>query len=94
MQQILPCKPAPAHGPLPSPPLPPGPLLCRFNETPVLPFNAFGTMALARSEFETNDASSQFFFLLKVRAPLEPGAAAAAWVTPALLGQHPRSCIG
>lgn len=37
----------------------------RFNEQPVLPFNAFGTMALARSEFEANSASSQFFFLLK-----------------------------
>lgn len=52
-----------------------GPIACpilfagpprRFNEQPVLPFNAFGTMAMARSEFETNDASSQFFFLLKV----------------------------
>jgi len=37
----------------------------RFNEQPVLPFNAFGTMALARAEFEANSASSQFFFLLK-----------------------------
>lgn len=37
----------------------------RFNEQPVLPFNAYGTIAMARSEFETNDASSQFFFLLK-----------------------------
>lgn len=39
----------------------------RFNEQPVLPFNAYGTMAMARSEFEANDGSSQFFFLLKVR---------------------------
>lgn len=39
---------------------------CRFNEQPVLPFNAFGTLALARAEFDTNSASSQFFFLLKV----------------------------
>ncbi|GAB4816282.1 hypothetical protein N2152v2_003328 [Parachlorella kessleri] len=39
--------------------------LGRYNENPVLPFNAFGTMAMARSEFETNDASSQFFWLLK-----------------------------
>ena len=37
----------------------------RFNEQPVLPFNAFGTLALARAEFDTNSASSQFFFLLK-----------------------------
>lgn len=37
----------------------------RYNEQPVLPFNAFGTMALARAEFEPNSASSQFFFLLK-----------------------------
>lgn len=44
----------------------PHPAASRFNEQPVLPFNAYGTMALARSEFETNDASSQFFWLLKV----------------------------
>jgi cyclophilin family peptidyl-prolyl cis-trans isomerase len=37
----------------------------RYNEQPVLPFNAFGTLAMARSEFETNSASSQIFFLLK-----------------------------
>lgn len=37
----------------------------RYNEQPVLPFNAFGTLAMARSEFETNSASSQVFFLLK-----------------------------
>jgi cyclophilin family peptidyl-prolyl cis-trans isomerase len=37
----------------------------RFNEQPVLPVNAFGTLAMARSEFETNSASSQIFFLLK-----------------------------
>jgi len=37
----------------------------RFNEQPVLPFNAFGTLAMARSEFEANSASSQVFFLLK-----------------------------
>ncbi len=41
----------------------------RFNEQPALPFNAYGTMALARSEFETNSGSSQFFFLLKARRP-------------------------
>ena len=37
----------------------------RFNEQPSLPFNAYGTMAMARSEFENNSGSSQFFFLLK-----------------------------
>ena len=36
-------------------------------QIPTLPFNAFGTMALARSEFETNSGSSQVFWLLKVR---------------------------
>ncbi|XVF14115.1 hypothetical protein REPUB_Repub09cG0029600 [Reevesia pubescens] len=30
-----------------------------------LPFNAFGTMAMARDEFENNSASSQVFWLLK-----------------------------
>ncbi|GAA0141893.1 chaperone [Lithospermum erythrorhizon] len=30
-----------------------------------LPFNAFGTMAMAREEFEDNSASSQIFWLLK-----------------------------
>ncbi|KAK8969781.1 hypothetical protein KSP40_PGU004474 [Platanthera guangdongensis] len=30
-----------------------------------LPFNAFGTMAMARDEFENNSASSQLFWLLK-----------------------------
>lgn len=33
--------------------------LGRFNETPVLPFNAYGTLAWARSEFDNNSASSQ-----------------------------------
>lgn len=32
---------------------------------PVLPFNAYGTMAMARDEFENNSASSQVFWLLK-----------------------------
>ncbi len=40
----------------------------RFNDEPVLPFNAYGTMALARGEFEANSGSSQVFWLLKVRA--------------------------
>lgn len=30
-----------------------------------LPFNAFGTMAMAREEFDDNSASSQIFWLLK-----------------------------
>jgi len=32
---------------------------------PALPFNAFGTMALAREQFDNNSGSSQIFFLLK-----------------------------
>eukprot|EP00210_Caulerpa_lentillifera_P007509 g7175.t1 len=39
--------------------------LGRFNEQPALSFNAYGTMAMARSEFDNNSGSSQFFFLLK-----------------------------
>jgi len=39
--------------------------LGRSNETPALPFNAYGTMAMARSEFDSNSGSSQIFFLLK-----------------------------
>ncbi|KAK9828041.1 hypothetical protein WJX81_004327 [Elliptochloris bilobata] len=39
--------------------------LGRFNEQPALPFNAYGTMALARGEFEANSGSSQVFWLLK-----------------------------
>ena len=37
----------------------------KYRDEPVLPFNAFGTMAMARREAEPNSASSQFFFLLK-----------------------------
>ena len=33
--------------------------LGRVNETVVLPFNAYGTLAWARNEFENNSASSQ-----------------------------------
>lgn len=40
----------------------------RYRESPVLPFNAYGTMAIAREEFDSNSGSSQFFWLLKVRA--------------------------
>lgn len=50
----------------------------------MLPFNAYGTMAIAREEFENNSGSSQFFWLLKVhiRAPL----AARPWPWPDLAG--------
>ena len=37
----------------------------KYRDEPVLPFNAFGTLAMARREAEPNSASSQFFFLLK-----------------------------
>ncbi len=46
--------------------------LGRFNDQPALPFNAYGTMALARGEFEANSGSSQVFWLLKARPPLPP----------------------
>lgn len=39
--------------------------LGRYNEQPVMPFNAYGTLAWARAEFDNNSASSQVFFLLK-----------------------------
>jgi cyclophilin family peptidyl-prolyl cis-trans isomerase len=39
--------------------------LGRFNEQPTLPFNAYGTLAWARAEFDNDSASSQIFFLLK-----------------------------
>ncbi|KAG1654651.1 hypothetical protein FOA52_010279 [Chlamydomonas sp. UWO 241] len=39
--------------------------LGRVNEQPILPFNAYGTLAMARNEFENNSASSQVFFLLR-----------------------------
>jgi len=39
--------------------------LGRYRDQPVLPFNAFGTLAMARRESEPNSASSQFFFLLR-----------------------------
>ena len=37
----------------------------------MLPFNAFGTLSMARRESEPNSASSQFFFLLR-EAELTP----------------------
>ncbi|GMH24462.1 hypothetical protein Nepgr_026305 [Nepenthes gracilis] len=36
-----------------------------FKAQTKLPFNAFGTMAMARDEFDNNSASSQVFWLLK-----------------------------
>ena len=51
--------------------------LGRYQEQPALPFNAFGTIAMARSEFEPNSASSQFFWLLKAR-----GVAGRGWGGP------------
>lgn len=36
----------------------------RYLDKPVLPFAAYGTLAMARSEADPNSASSQFFFLL------------------------------
>ena len=42
----------------------------RYREQPTLPFNAYGTMAIAREEFEANSGSSQFFWLLKVGSGL------------------------
>lgn len=39
--------------------------LGRYKARTKLPFNAFGTMAMARDEFDDNSASSQIFWLLK-----------------------------
>jgi cyclophilin family peptidyl-prolyl cis-trans isomerase len=36
----------------------------RYRDEPVLPFSAFGTLAMARTETEPDSASSQFFFFL------------------------------
>ncbi|GGA08574.1 peptidyl-prolyl cis-trans isomerase [Okeania sp. KiyG1] len=36
----------------------------RFREQPVLPFSAYGTVAMARPESENDGGSSQFFFFL------------------------------
>lgn len=38
--------------------------LGRFMEDPILPFSAFGTVAMARPEENPNGGSSQFFFFL------------------------------
>ncbi|CAA7402234.1 unnamed protein product [Spirodela intermedia] len=39
--------------------------LGRYKDQTRLPFNAFGTLAMAREEFDNNSASSQVFWLLK-----------------------------
>lgn len=36
----------------------------RYRDQPVLPFSAYGAVAMARPEFEANGGSSQFFFFL------------------------------
>jgi peptidylprolyl isomerase len=36
----------------------------RYRDQPVLPFSAYGTVAMARPESDPNGASSQFFFFL------------------------------
>ncbi len=36
----------------------------RYRDEPVLPFSAYGTVAMARPETDANGASSQFFFFL------------------------------
>jgi peptidylprolyl isomerase len=36
----------------------------RYREQPVLPFSAYGAVAMARPESDTNGGSSQFFFFL------------------------------
>lgn len=36
----------------------------RYRDEPVLPFSAYGAVAMARPEFEANGGSSQFFFFL------------------------------
>jgi peptidylprolyl isomerase len=36
----------------------------RYRDEPVLPFSAFGTLAMARAEAEPDSGSSQFFFFL------------------------------
>ena len=56
----------------------------RFNENPALPFNAFGTLAMARAEFDANSGSSQVFFLLKV----SPSLVSCTCLTPAFCSCH------
>ncbi|CAI5496771.1 unnamed protein product [Closterium sp. Naga37s-1] len=48
--------------------------LGRYRALPKIPFNAFGTMAMAREEFDNDSASSQIFWLLK-ESELTPSSA-------------------
>lgn len=48
--------------------------LGRYKDRTKLPFNAFGTLAMAREEFDDNSASSQIFWLLK-ESELTPSSA-------------------
>jgi len=48
--------------------------LGKYKATTTLPFNAFGTMAMAREEFDNDSASSQVFWLLK-ESELTPSSA-------------------
>ena len=66
--QHVPHPPARPPAPAPASPPAPSPALGSFRESPVLPFNAYGTLAIAREEFDANSGSSQFFWLLKVGA--------------------------
>ncbi len=70
----------------------PARLYRRYREQPVLPFNAYGTMAIAREEFENNSGSSQFFWLLKARPQYPPACLAlpATWPVP---GSRHRSAL-
>lgn len=65
--------------------------LGRFNEQPVLPFNAYGTLAWARAEFDNNSASSQVRRLKAVpNACLQCGPTT---VLSAVLMQHARMLL-
>ncbi|KAG0609640.1 hypothetical protein M758_7G002600 [Ceratodon purpureus] len=48
--------------------------LGKYKSTTTLPFNAFGTMAMAREEFDNDSGSSQVFWLLK-ESELTPSSA-------------------
>uniref|UniRef100_A0A7I4AZJ2 peptidylprolyl isomerase n=1 Tax=Physcomitrium patens TaxID=3218 RepID=A0A7I4AZJ2_PHYPA len=48
--------------------------LGKYKATTTLPFNAFGTMAMAREEFDNDSGSSQVFWLLK-ESELTPSSA-------------------
>lgn len=53
--------------------------LGRFNEQPVLPFNAYGTLAWARAEFDNNSASSQASAGARVVSPALGAQSSDAW---------------